>query len=111
MIVRVNFFESPGEAGVSTGVGADRVNVPFALPVFLMVTLPVAVLPGTMLLAVRIAAFAFEFELEIVPAVNTLLGLALVELKFAPDPTATAATTSNAPKAKSTFRGEAFHND
>jgi hypothetical protein len=76
-----------------------------------MVTLPFAVLPGTMLLAVRIAALAFEFEDEIVPAVNTLVGLALVELKFAPDPTATAATTKRAPKAKSTFRGEAFHND
>ena len=85
--------------------------MPLALPVFLMVTLPVAVLPGTMLLAVRIAALAFEFECEIVPAVNTLLGLALVELKFAPDPTATAATTNSAPKAKSTFRGEAFHKD
>jgi hypothetical protein len=87
------------------------VNVPLALPVFLMSTVPVAVLPGTMLLAVRIAELAFEFECEIVPAVKTLLGLALVELKFAPDPTATAATTNRAPKARSTFRGDAFHKD
>jgi hypothetical protein len=62
-----------------------------------------------MLLAVRIAALAFEFDCEIVPAVNTLLALALVELKFAPDPAASAAATSNAPKATSTLRGEAFH--
>jgi hypothetical protein len=43
--------------------------------------------------------------------VNTLLGFALVELKFAPDPTANAAATISAPKANSTLRGEAFHND
>jgi hypothetical protein len=38
------------------------------------------------------------------------VGLALVELKFAPDPTASAAATIRAPNAKSTFRGEVFHN-
>jgi hypothetical protein len=62
-----------------------------------------------MLLAVRIAALALELECEIVPAVNTLLGLALVELKFAPEPIATAAATSRTPSANRTLRGEAFH--
>jgi hypothetical protein len=45
----------------------------------------------------------------IVPAVNTLLGFALVELKFAPDPTATAAAIIRPPRASRTFRGDAFH--
>jgi hypothetical protein len=42
--------------------------------------------------------------------VNTLLGLALVELKFAPEPTARAAAISSPPNASSTLRGEALHN-
>jgi hypothetical protein len=63
------------------------------------------------LLAVRIAAPAFEFECEIVPALNTLLGFALVELKFAPDPTTSAAATISPAQATSTFRGEAFQRD
>jgi hypothetical protein len=41
--------------------------------------------------------------------VNTLLGFALVELKFAPEPTASAAAIINPAKASSTLRGEAFH--
>jgi hypothetical protein len=62
-----------------------------------------------MLLAVRIAALDLELECEIVPALNTLLGLALVELKLAPEPTASAAATISPPNARSTLRGEAFH--
>jgi hypothetical protein len=46
-----------------------------------------------------------------VPAVTTLLGLALVELKFAPEPTASAAAAIRPPNAASTFRGEAFQID
>jgi hypothetical protein len=46
---------------------------------------------------------------DIVPALNTLLGLALVELKFAPDPTASADAASTANSAAMIFRGEVAH--
>jgi hypothetical protein len=71
----------------------------------------VAVLPGTMLEAVRIAALAFEFEWLMVPAAKTLLGFALVELKFAPEPMATAVATIRPTRTASTLRGEAVQRD
>ena len=42
-------------------------------------------------------------------ALNTLDGLALVELKFAPDPTAMPVAASTPTNPIMTFRGEAFH--
>ena len=64
-----------------------------------MSTVPVDVPPGFRFEAVRIAWFAFELLCESVPELNVLDGLAVAELKFAPDPTAmpaAARTTSRA---------------
>src|SRR5438128_64626 len=83
-IAIVSFDDSAGEAGVLVRFDCASVKAPDAEPVFLMSTVPVAVPPGLSALAVRIAAPDLLLVWVMVPALNTLDGFALVELKFAP---------------------------
>jgi hypothetical protein len=59
--------------------------------------------------AVRTAEPALLLDCVIVPALNTFEGLALDELKFAPDPTAIPVAARTATMPPITFRGEAVH--
>src|SRR5215210_4333906 len=103
----VSFDDSAGEAGVLVRLDCDSVNAPETEPVFLMSTVPVAVPPGLRPEAVRTAVPALLLDWLIVPALNTLDGLALAELKFAPDPTAMPVAARTPTKPAMTLRGEA----
>src|SRR6476661_231995 len=75
-------------------------NVPLSVPVFLMSTvLVVAGSPGLIPLAVRMAALSFEFSIDSEPVENVFDGFADAAVKFAPEPTATAAAASRAASA------------
>ena len=70
--------------------------------------MPVLEEPAFMFDAVRMAAPDLELVWLMVPALNTLDGFALVELKFAPDPTAMPVAARTPTRPTITFRGEAF---
>src|SRR4051812_19716647 len=106
-IAIVSFAENAGETGVLVRFDSASVNAPEAEPVFLMSTVPVAVPPGFMPEAVRIAAPDLLLVWLMVPALNTFEGFALVELKFAPDPTAMPVAARTPTRPAITLRGEA----
>src|SRR5829696_898302 len=78
----------------------DRLKVPGRLPVLVIVTEPVAVPPGFMPEAVRMAEPFLEFVWLRLPELNVFAGLAVAEVKSAPEPTTSptdASDTASAP--------------
>src|SRR5690349_23936134 len=76
-------------------------------PVLVMSTVPERDSPGLSFVTFRIAAASLEFVWLRLPAVTTLPGLADVELKFAPEPTAIIAASRRANRTPTIFWGEA----
>src|SRR5690349_9396693 len=103
----VSFDDSAGEAGVFVRFDCDSVKAPEIEPVLVMSTVPLAVSPGFMFEAVRIAEPFLLLLCEIVPALNVFDGFAVDELKFAPDPTAMPVAASTPTKPARTLRGDA----
>jgi hypothetical protein len=77
------------------------------LPPLVMSTEAALVAPGLIAARLRIECPALESVTTIVPVVIRLPGLADVELKFAPEPAATAVAIRSALKATSSRRGVA----
>src|SRR3954467_1868622 len=76
-----------------------RLNVPAIVPEFWMTTVPATESPGFIALAVRIAALSFELTIDSAPVANVFEGFAVLAVKFAPDPTATAPAARSAASA------------
>src|SRR6187402_805881 len=72
---------------------SESLNVPAREPVFVIVTSPLRTSPGFRLEPVTMATPLREFDCSRVPEANVLAGLALWELKSAPEPTTAAAAT------------------
>ena len=99
--------DSAGEAGVSTRLALASVKPAGAVPPFWMLTVPEVEPPGLSRLTLKIDWPASESVTTIVPVEMTSCGLAEVELKFAPDPSATALAATSPPSAISIRRGVA----
>jgi hypothetical protein len=107
---KVSLAENGGEAGVSTRLSVANVSVAGTLPLLAMSTVAELVAPGLIGLTVSIEVPGSESVTVTEPLVMRVLGLAEVELKFAPVPAATAVATISAPSAITSRRGEAVTN-
>src|SRR5690242_14196732 len=80
----------PAELNPLAPAVSDRLMTDLSEPVLVMVTVPVTVSPGFMLVRLKIAAFALLLDCVSVPAVTALAVLPVVDENVAPEPTARA---------------------
>src|SRR4051812_6961784 len=94
VILRVRFEPAVVPPKALADAVSVRLKAAGRVPVFVIFRLPVRLSPGLTFVRLKMAALALLFDCVSVPVVTALVVLDVVDVKVAPEPTATAAAAS-----------------